>query len=111
EDLPDCCRQLRERDLERVALEDPGQLLEVRREGAVSAAVAVRQRPPPHDAPAGLADETGELDREAGLAEPGLPEDRDQVRLPVVDGALPHPAQRLELALPADQRQARQAPF
>ena len=97
--------------LERVALEDPGELLQLCRERAVGAAVAVRQRPAVDGAAAELGGDHGELDREPRLPDAGLAEHRDEMRAAFLDRPLPDPAQRLELACTPDQRNHRQTPL
>ena len=98
--------QLPDPHLDRIALEDAAELLQVRGEGSIGAAVAVRKRAAADGAAVQLGHDAGELDAEARLADTGLPEDGDQVRPSLLDGSLPDSAQCLELTNATDERPA-----
>ena len=100
--------QLLETHLDRVALEDVAELLQLGGEGAVGATVAVGKRAAADGATLELAHEAAELHTEARLPHAGLAENRDQVRPSLLDGLLPDSAQCIELAHAADERPRRQ---
>ena len=62
-------------------------------------------------APAELAGDQRELDGEARLPDARLADDGDEMRLALLGRPLPDPAQRLELALPADEGENGQPPL
>src|SRR5690242_1364833 len=72
--------QLFRRHLDVVAVEDAGELLDLARESAVSAALAVREATAANDAAAAGRDALGELGRQPRLADAGRSEDRDEMR-------------------------------
>src|SRR5258706_16113611 len=89
--------QLAKCDVRCVALEEVAELLDVAREGAVGAALAVRQGPATHSEASEVLDNAAELGGDAALADAGVSQDRDEVRPALADNAFPDPAEDLEL--------------
>ena len=99
----DVLAQLRQRNLGRVAVEDPAELLDLHREGEVGAALAVGERAAVDGAAAELLDDAVELLRQARLADPGGPDHGHEVRDALARDPLPDPAQHVELPRAADE--------
>ena len=72
-----------------VAVEDAGELLHLRRERPVRAALAIREAAAADDSTPARRDAPRELGREPRLADAGRAEDRDEVRTPLALDALP----------------------
>ena len=87
--------QLPQADFGRIALVDPAQLLHLRCEGEVRAALAVGQRAAVHGAPAELFDDPVELLCQPRLADARRPEDGHEVRDRIGSDAFPDAAQDL----------------
>src|SRR3954468_19358870 len=98
--------QLLQCDLDRIALEDPAELLDLGGKGAVGTAVAIRKRAPADGSPPELAHGAAALDPQRGLPHAGRPEDRDQVRRPLVGYSFPDALKDSQLAPAADERRA-----
>ena len=104
--------QLRGHHLRRVALEDAGELHQLRRQRAVGAALAIRQRPAPHDAaprrpPRSRANSPASVD----LPTPAGPKIETRCGSRSRVAQLPERAQDRQLALPADDRGDRERPL
>src|SRR6266576_6280397 len=111
EQLCRLCMQLLQCDLDRIALEDAAELLDLGGKGAVGAAVAVRKRAAADRAPAQLSHGSTELEPEPRFPDPGRAENRDQVRRPLVGDSFPDALKDTELSTATDERPARDRAF
>ena len=80
------------------------------RERAVRGAITIRKAASTQCSAALRSDQTGELLREAALADPRRADHRDEMRAPLVAGLLPQPLEHLELARAPDERSLGQHP-
>src|SRR5204862_6620989 len=103
--------EFRTRNSGRIRAEDPRGVANEPGERLVATALFVRQATPADDAPIAGGDEGGELPREPRLADPGRPDERDEMRAPLVDSPAPEGLQQLELAVAANQRRRAERPL
>ena len=96
--------ELLERDIDGIAVEDVAELLELRRERPVRAALPIRQRASADDPATELIGEVHELDGEPRLPDAGRAEDGDELRGPLGDDALPDAAEDTDLTRAPDHR-------
>ena len=96
--------QLSRRHVDVVAVEDARQLLHLRRERAVRAALTIRQAAASHDAPPARRDALHELGCEPRLADSGLAEDGDEVGTALELDTLPRCIEQADLAITPDKR-------
>src|SRR5256885_2952868 len=102
EQLCRLCMQLLQCDLDRIALEDAAELLDLGGKGAVGAAVAVRKRAAADRAPAQLSHGSTELQPEPRFPHPGPAENRDLLQRPVHHDTLPDALNDTDLSPAAD---------
>src|SRR5256886_5308293 len=98
EQLCRLCMQLLQCDLDRIALEDAAELLDLGGKGAVGAAVAVRERAAADRAPAQLSHGSTELEPEPRFPDPGPAGNRHQIRRPLVGDSVPDALKDTELS-------------
>ena len=103
--------QLSGRHLDVVAVEDAGELLNLRREGAARAALPIGQAAAADDPAAAGRDALRELRREPRLADPGGAEHGDEVRVAFELHALPGRVEEADLPAAPDERRGRQVSF
>ena len=96
--------ELCERLFERIVVRDSRRSLDHLGERPVGDALAVRETASGKNA--GALETVHELPREAALPDSRLPEDREEMRTPVANGARERVLEELELGLAADERRA-----